>query len=242
WVARAVAGWLVCAVLGTGLVELGRPADARTADGAVVAAAAAAAAAPRAAIASDAPRAVVRFAGSASPAARAAALARAGAIVDVELAALGATRVALPADASDASGDASGWAALRLGRDPAIASVQLDARGSVSFAPNDALYLTDPSFGVGQWGLRAAQVDKAWDLARGSPTVTVAVVDTGIDAGHPDLVGALLPGAVFVSSPDPSCLPGSQVDDNGHGTHVAGIIAANANNGTGIAGAAFGVR
>ncbi|HAF11038.1 MAG TPA: hypothetical protein DCK98_13290 [Chloroflexi bacterium] len=234
-VARLAAAWLVCAAL---LPGLGRSADARTMEPSATSPVSAAAPARI----SGAPRALVRFASSASAEDRAAALARVGAIFDTELPALNATRVALPIDASDATGDASGFAALRLSRDPAIVSVQLDARASVGFTPNDSLFSTDPSFGVGQWGLRAAQVDKAWDVVRGSPTVIVAVVDTGVDANHPDLTGATLPGATFVSSPDPSCAPGSELDDNGHGTHVAGLIAANANNGTGIAGSAFGVR
>ena len=233
-VARLAAAWILCLAF---VPVLGRTANAETpgpANDPV--------SAPAPARISGAPRALVRFASSASARDRAAALARAGATVDLELPALSATRVALPIEANDATGDASGFAALRLSRDPAIVAVQLDARASVGFTPNDSLFTTDPSLGVGQWGLRVAQVDKAWDVVRGSPTVIVAVVDTGVDANHPDLVGATLPGATFVSSPDPSCALGSLVDDNGHGTHVAGLIAANANNGTGIAGAAFGVR
>jgi len=165
----------------------------------------------------------------------------ASAVIDQELPALGAVRVRLPLTA----GDGSGLAVLRLARDPAVASAQLDSTVSVDFTPNDSLYLTDPTFGLGQWGLRAAQVDTAWEVARGSASVTVAVIDTGIDAAHPDLAGVALPGATFVSAPDPSCDPtsaGSVIDDNGHGTHVAGIIAAQADNGLGVAGAAFGVR
>ena len=192
-------------------------------------------------VARDAPRALVRFHPSASSGERAAALARVGAVIDQELPELGAVRVTLRGTA----GDESGLAVLRLGRDPAIASAQLDSTVSVDFTPDDSLYLSDPTFGLGQWGLRAAQVDAAWEVARGSAAVTVAVIDTGIDADHPDLAGVALPGATFVSAPDPVCdpvAPGSPVDDNGHGTHVAGIIAAHAGNGIGVAGAAFGVR
>ncbi len=193
------------------------------------------------AIARDAPRALVRFSTSSTSEARAAALARAGAVIDEELPALRTVRVTLPLTA----GDESGLAVLRLARDPAVASAQLDSTVAIDFTPNDALYLTDPTFGLGQWGLRAARVDLSWEVARGSAAVTVAVIDTGIDAAHPDLAGVALPGAAFVSAPDPSCDPastGSPVDDNGHGTHVAGIIAAQAGNGIGVAGAAFGVR
>ena len=195
-----------------------------------------------AAVPADAPRVLVRFAAGASAAERAAAIAAVGGVIDAELPALGETRLALPVVASDTTGDAAGLAALRLARQPAVGAAQLDAKASMSFTPNNPLFLTDPWFGLGQWGLRTAQVDKAWDVVRGAPQVTVAIIDTGIDANHPDLVGVALPGATFVSSPDPSCPLQSTIDDNGHGTHVAGIIAANGNSGIGIAGAAFGVR
>jgi len=69
-------------------------------------------------------------------------------------------------------------------------------------------------------------------IAEGSDKVVVAVVDTGVDANHPDLAGKVLTtGYNFVSgNTDIS-------DDNGHGTMISGIIAANSNNGVGIAGA-----
>ncbi len=239
-VARLAAAWFVCAAV---LQASGGPGD-RTADARPIEPSATSsvnAPAP-AAIALGGPRAIVHFAASASAVERAVAVARVGATIDTELGALGATRIAFPMTASDTSGDASGLAVLRLSRDPAVVSVQLDARATVGFTPNDSYFATDPSFGLGQWGLRATHVDQAWDVVRGSPSVIVAVIDTGVDASHPDLRGVLLPGATFVSSPDPSCVPGTTTDDNGHGTHVAGLIGANANNGVGIAGAAFGVR
>jgi len=185
------------------------------------------------------PRILVHFRPDATPADRERAIASVGGRVDRVLDAIGVTRVVLPIPSTE---DQTGLTSLRLARDPVIVSVEPDSTGSVQLAPNDPYWLTDPSFGIGEWGLRAAQVDKAWDVVRGSPLVTVAVIDTGIDANHPDLVGVALPGVSLVSSPDPSCTPGSTVDDNGHGTHVAGLIAANGNNGQGIAGVAFGVR
>jgi hypothetical protein len=184
------------------------------------------------------PRVLVRFAPGTTATVRARVIASVGAVSDRELPALGVTRIALPL----AADDATGLAALRLARDPAVERVEPDATGTIGFTPNDPLFLTDPSFGVGQWGLRMTQTDRAWDVVRGSAQITVAVIDTGVDPGHPDLAGALLPGATFVSAPDPSCAPGATTDDNGHGTHVAGIIGASGNNGTGVAGVAFGVR
>jgi thermitase len=81
-----------------------------------------------------------------------------------------------------------------------------------------------------QAGLRLVGFPRAWDTSRGSAQVTVAVVDTGVDPGQPDLRGAVVGGANFVA---PSAPP---VDDRGHGTAVAGIIAARSNNLQGMAG------
>ena len=81
-----------------------------------------------------------------------------------------------------------------------------------------------------QDGLRIAGFPKAWDVTQGSSKVVVAVLDTGVDANHPDLRGALVPGWDFVGNDaDPS-------DDHGHGTAVAGVIGARSNNHVGGAG------
>ncbi|HET7358109.1 MAG TPA: S8 family peptidase [Nocardioidaceae bacterium] len=87
-----------------------------------------------------------------------------------------------------------------------------------------------------QWALNRLDAENLWAQQPGDG-VTVAVVDTGVDAAHPDLAGVVLPGTDLVS-------PGGDgsADGNGHGTHVAGIIAAVANNGVGVAGLAQGVR
>ena len=221
---------------------LGGPPLARQADARATVSSVAVADAPlTATVPVNAPRLLVRFAPGASVAARAAAVAAVGGTIDRDLPALGVSRIALTDEASDLFGDTLAAVAV-LQRDPAVAHVEADRVLRSSFAPDDSLFLGTPSYPLGQWGLRKAQVDLAWDTVRGSAAVTVAMIDTGIDASHPDLAGAIVPGTTFVSSPSSGCTPGTTFDDNGHGTHVAGIVGANGNNGQGVAGVAFGVR
>lgn len=80
------------------------------------------------------------------------------------------------------------------------------------------------------WSISELNVEKTWPKSQGDGVV-VAVVDTGCDLDHPDLKDNLVDGYDFISD---SKWP---VDDNGHGTHVAGTIAAS-NNKTGIVGVA----
>jgi type VII secretion-associated serine protease mycosin len=85
-----------------------------------------------------------------------------------------------------------------------------------------------------QWGIFATGTDRVWAVTTGKG-VTVAVVDSG-SGPHPDLAENLLTGRSFLSSvetPD-----GNDIDTSGHGSHVAGIIAAAANNGIGGSGVA----
>lgn len=118
----------------------------------------------------------------------------------------------------------------------------LGDRRVMTALPNDPLYLPNPPgpdgtprLGLpGQWGIEAMRVRDAWDKTTGSSTIKVAVLDTGVDSGHPDLQGSL-----DMADAQNFMEPGSPPDDDfGHGTHVAGVIAAQANNGVGIAGVA----
>lgn len=80
------------------------------------------------------------------------------------------------------------------------------------------------------WGITAFDLPKAWVKTKGE-NVKIAVLDTGCDLSHPDLVSNLLPGKNFINKNK------EPWDDNGHGTHVAGIIAAE-NNDIGVVGVA----
>jgi thermitase len=100
----------------------------------------------------------------------------------------------------------------------------------VLLAPGAALAAADP-LRPQQWHLDALEAADAWRHTQGRDVV-VAVIDTGVQADHPDLRGRVLEGRDFVR-------PGSRPEDeNGHGTLVAGLIAAGLDNGEGGAGLA----
>lgn len=126
--------------------------------------------------------------------------------------------------------------------DSRFESVQLDGVGGIAAVPND------PSFGS-QWNMNntgqiGGTVDEdvdgpeTWDLHQGDSTVTVAIVDSGVQADHPDLLGRVLPGWNTNEAPPNS----NSADVHGHGTHVAGILAATGNNGFGVAGMNWNVN
>lgn len=88
----------------------------------------------------------------------------------------------------------------------------------------------DPGYAQ-QWGLQKMRVPEAWTIARGAGII-VAVVDTGVNATHPDLRGHVLPGRDFVDD------DADASDGKGHGTHVAGTIAAVTGNNLGVSAVA----
>ncbi len=110
-------------------------------------------------------------------------------------------------------------------------------RAQTLSAPND------PSYGS-QWSLATTNALAGWSTYPGSYSAPsqaqppIAIVDSGIDSTHSDLAGHVdtANGANCVSG---TCVSSSAIDDYGHGTHVAGIAAAAANNLTGVAGVAF---
>ena len=83
-----------------------------------------------------------------------------------------------------------------------------------------------------QWALDQVSYEATWSVTRGAGII-VAVIDSGVLGNHQDLSGSVLPGKDYVTAGSDG-----RIDPNGHGTHVAGIIAAHVNNALGIAGAA----
>ncbi len=108
---------------------------------------------------------------------------------------------------------------------------------STGLTPNDLG--TNSTTGTGQWALYKVNAQTAWDITTGSSSVIVAVVDNAIDTSHPDLVNNVVAGR-DVADGDNNTIP-SNVAMN-HGTHVAGIVGAQTNNGTGIASIGYNVR
>jgi subtilisin family serine protease len=124
--------------------------------------------------------------------------------------------------------------ASRLASDPAVAEVTLDYIRKANATPND------PYYGSGdQSYLATVRMPGAWDRSQGSLTPVVAVIDTGVNGEHPDLTGRTMSGMTFVPTPAEGIPTGANSDDAGHGSMVAGIVAAETSNAEGIAGVAW---
>ena len=162
---------------------------------------------------------IVTFTAGTSDDAARALLSSVDATVDSHIAPLRMYSVTLPGALSAAT----------LEADASVSRVDSDRERGVATTPND------PSFGA-QWALNRIGWEAARDAVTPTGTATVAILDTGVDASHPDLDDNLVAGT--------SILGGSATTDpNGHGTQMAGIVAAETGNSEGIAGVGYaGVR
>jgi subtilisin family serine protease len=164
-------------------------------------------------------------------------LAAHGAVVET-IPQLGVVRLVLPARGRAAE------AARALAADPEVRHVEPNRLGRgggvVPEGPEPGVVPEDPEFGL-QWhldnqgqtgGTVGADIGatRAWAATRGSPDVRVAVLDSGIDAEHPEFAGRLEPGFDCVNEDD------DPDADHPHGVQVTGLLAANADNGVEIAG------
>lgn len=135
----------------------------------------------------------------------------------------------------------------------------LRGRAEVRFAEPNYLrraYATlpdDPRYPT-QWHYPLINLPDAWDITTGDRGVIVAVIDSGVLVGHPELRGQLVAGYDFIRDPD-NALDGDGIDSDPnevpnperhgrpfHGTHVAGTVAAATNNATGVAGVSWATR
>jgi len=128
---------------------------------------------------------------------------------------------------------------------PDVEWAEPDYIAHAAFIPNDPKY-------PDQWGPSKIEAEQAWDVTQGSPSVAIAIIDTGIDFNHPDLASKLWinPGEIANNGIDDDGngkvddINGwdwvendkNPMDDIGHGTHVAGVTAAATNNSIGVAG------
>ncbi len=121
-----------------------------------------------------------------------------------------------------------------LGRDVEVRLEWVPLRVPVAQVPNDLMY-------GAQWSLRQIRAggdgQVAWELTEGSADVVVAVLDEGVELGHPDLQGAFAHSGINLGT-----MSGTGAPTGNHGTPCAGIIAARTGNGTGISGVAGGCR
>lgn len=114
-------------------------------------------------------------------------------------------------------------------KSPAVLFAEPNYIVTADLIPNDSRWMD-------QYGPSLVHAPAAWDITTGSADVILAVIDSGLDTGHPEFTGRLLTGKDYVDGSLPV------QDACGHGTHVAGIAAAAGNNAEGVAGMAWGIK
>lgn len=131
-------------------------------------------------------------------------------------------------------GDDVDEAIEKLRQDSNVESVEINELNELYYKPND------PRYGE-LYGLNKIQCECAWESSVGEDVV-VAVIDTGVDYNHPDIRENMWTSGNGHYGRDFSDNDGNPMDYHGHGSHVAGTIAAVGNNGTGIIGVAPKVK
>jgi subtilisin family serine protease len=131
---------------------------------------------------------------------------------------------------ADVTGEKLRALAEDMAKDPAVANVETNQIVRALGVPND------PAFSQ-VYGMSKIQAPALWDSTVGSKQVTVTVIDTGVDYTHPDLAGNIDMSRAWDFIHNNS----NAMDDNGHGTHCAGIIGAVGNNGLGVVGVNWNV-
>ncbi len=125
-----------------------------------------------------------------------------------------------------------------------VAHVEVERRHSLRFVPDDPSLTTletaprTPPDTPLQWWVTRTGLPAAWDIERGD-SATVAVIDTGLDGGHPDLAGKV---AEAIDNDGTPANGGPTGDENGHGTHVSSLACAAGNNATGVVGSGLNCR
>ena len=125
----------------------------------------------------------------------------------------------------------------------AVFAHALAARDEVEFAeldhliPAEQILPNDPFYdNLNSWSLPKIAAPAAWSMTTGSSNIVIAVLDSGVDANHPDLASQIVPGwNIYDNNADTS-------DVQGHGTGVAGVAAAASNNALGVTSVAWGCR
>jgi len=123
---------------------------------------------------------------------------------------------------------------------------QLEEREDVlSAEPNYTMFMgatpNDPYLGQ-QWAINNTNLPNAWNVTTGSSTITVGVLDSGIDGTHPDLTNRINKSLCRDFTSGQMVVVPNPTDPKGHGTHVAGILGAQGNNGIGVAGTCWDVK